>query len=295
MGRKARPTTEIGPLIWPLQLDSGGPRCVWRFGCQNRGVRFERGHPPSKRVVGIIVGLVIISQALALIGDLFLAGFVDRHPAVLIGLNPRNRNLALATTQLDAVTYYTIGFARLVASDPLYYLLGFWYGERALSWVERRSRTYGPLVRDGEDWFRRLSYPLIFALPNNVICALSASTGVRLRTFIALNLSGTVFRLILIRRIGEVFQSPLRRIIDFIADNRVPVFILSAILVAWTIFGEFRGNNSELKGLTSLTDDEADDGTEDASREAGGDDGAVESEAGSGTGTGEVGPETDPR
>ncbi len=228
------------------------------------GVRLERGKPPRQAVVRLIVGLVIASQALALAGDLALAEFVDKHPAWLIALNPRNRNLALATNQLEATTYYVIGFVRLVISDPLYYLLGFWYGDRALRWVERRSRTYGPFIRDGENFFRKASYPLIFAAPNNVICALSAATGVRLRTFIALNLSGTVVRLILIRQLGEVFESPLESIVDFIARYRTPVLIISAIAVAWTIFSEFRGENSELRTLTDLAheDDDAPTGDE---------------------------------
>ena len=221
----------------------------------------ERGKPPSKWIVRVVIGLVVISQVSALLGDLFLAGIVDRQPALLIALNPRNRNLALATNQLSAITYYSIGFARLVASDPLYYLLGYWFGERAIAWTERRSRTYGPLIRDGERFFRRASYPLIFIAPNNIICALSAATGVRLTTFIALNLSGTVVRLILVRRLGEIFSSPLNAIVNFIADYRIPLLILSAIGVAWTVFGEFRGNNSELQSLQALEADE-EDGTE---------------------------------
>ncbi len=219
----------------------------------------ERGKPPRRAIVRTIIGLVVVSQGSALIGDLALAEFVDKHPEWLIGLNPRNRNLALATNQLDAVTYYSIGFARLVASDPLYYLLGFWYGERALSWVERKSKTYGPFIREGESFFRRSSYLFIFAAPNNIVCALSAATGVRLRTFIILNLSGTVTRLILIRRLGEVFESPIQRVIDFIAEYRVPVLIVSAIAVAWTLFREFRGDNSELKTLNRLTSEDYDD------------------------------------
>ncbi len=222
-------------------------------------VMLERGKPPRRIIVRVIVGLVILSQGSALLGDLALAEFVDKRPALLIALNPRNRNLALATVQLEAATYYTIGFLRLVASDPLYYLLGFWYGDRAISWVERRSKTYGPFVRDGENFFRKASYPLIFAAPNNIICALSAATGVKLRTFIALNLSGTVVRLILIRQLGEVFQSPLEGIIDFIGRYRTPILIISALAVGWTIFGEFRGDNSELKALSELTKEDGDD------------------------------------
>jgi membrane protein DedA with SNARE-associated domain len=216
----------------------------------------------------MIIALVILSQGLALIGDLALAEFVDKHPAWLIALNPRNRNLALATNQLQATVYYTVGFLRLVASDPLYYLLGFWYGQRALAWVERKSRTYGPFVRQGESFFRKASYLFIFAAPNNIICALSAATGVRLRTFIILNLSGTVTRLVLIRQLGTVFESPIQRIIDFIAEYRIPVLIVSAIAVAWTIFGEFRGDNSEIRALTELTrEDYEEDGQADANED----------------------------
>ena len=233
----------------------------------------ERGKPPRRAVVRVIIGLVILSQGSALIGDLALAEFVDRQPAWLIALNPRNRNLVLATNQLDAATFYTIGFLRLVASDPLYYLLGFWYGDRAINWIERRSRTYGPFVREGESFFRKASYPLIFISPNNIICALSAATGVRLRTFIFLNITGTIARLVLIRQVGEVFESPIRGVVDFIGQYRVPILILSAIAVAWTVFGEFRGNNSQIRSLNELTKEDG-EYSDSADKQAEGDDGA---------------------
>jgi membrane protein DedA with SNARE-associated domain len=217
-------------------------------------VLVERAKPPRKWIVRVIIGLVIVSQGAALLGDLFLAGIVDREPALLIALNPRNRNLALATNQLSASVYYTVGFIRLVISDPLYFLLGYWYGERAIAWTERRSRTYGPLIRDGERLFRRASYPLIFLAPNNIICAMSAATGVRLSHFVALNLSGTVARLVLVRQLGEIFSAPIAAIVDFIARYRGPLLILSAIGVAWTVFGEFRKKDTELDTLLHIND-----------------------------------------
>lgn len=216
-----------------------------------------RGKPPPKPIVRLIIGLVFVSQGAALLGDLVLAEVVDSRPGLLIALNPRNRNLTLATNQLDAITFYVIGFARLVASDPLYYLLGYWYGDRAIAWTERRSRTYGPLIREGEDLFRKASYPLIFMMPNNIICAMSAATGVSLPVFIALNVSGTVARLIIIRQVGEVFASPLARVVDFIGEYRVPILIVSALAVAWTVHSEFFAENSEAKSLVELSEDDA--------------------------------------
>ncbi len=214
---------------------------------------------------------MLLSQGAALFGDLALAEIVDRQPALLIALNPRNRNLTLATNQLEASTYYLVGFLRLIASDPLYYLLGYWYGDRAIAWTERRSRTYGPLIREGKEVFRRLAYPLIFLAPNNVICALSAATGVSLGAFVALNLTGTVARLILIRQLGSVFESPLEGVVDFIAAYRVPILILSAIAVAWTVYNEFFAENSEMHTLVELGHDDEGEGE--------GSDGTTEPEA----------------
>lgn len=221
----------------------------------------ERGQPPGKWIVRAVVGLVIVSQGAALIGDLNTALWFDRHPALLIALNPRNRILTLTTIHLDAVTYYAVGFARLVASDPLYYLLGYWYGERAIAWTERRSKTYGPLIRDGEKYFRKIAYPLIFLMPNNIICAMSAATGVRIVPFIVLNVSGTVARLILIRQVGEVFESPLQGIGGFIAEYRIQIFVISAIAVAWSVYNEFFSGGGEAQSLMELT---RDDGESDA-------------------------------
>ncbi len=189
------------------------------------------------------------------IGDLLLSQIVDRNPLLLIALNPRNRNLVLATNELGALPYYLVGFFRLIASDPVNYLLGFWFGDRAIAWTERRSRTYGPLIRDGEHWFRRLSLPLIFAAPNNIICALAGATGVSLRMFAVLNVAGTVVRLVAIRQLGSTLESPISSVVDFIGEYRTPILIVSVIGVAWTVFGEFRGENSELAALRKLEEE----------------------------------------
>jgi hypothetical protein len=224
--------------------------------------RLERGQPPSKWVVRLAIVYVIVSQVAAFIGDLNTPLLFDTHPALLIALNPRNRILTLTTIHLDAVTFYIVGFLRLVASDPVYFLLGYWYGDRAIAWVERRSKTYGPLIRDGEVFFRRAAYPLIFLMPNNVICAMSAATGVRIVPFIALNISGTITRLILIRQLGQQFESPLQSIGGFIAEYRIQIFIISAIAVAWSVYSEFFSEKGETHALMELAREDTDGAAE---------------------------------
>ncbi len=229
-------------------------------------MRLERGQPPARWIVRLVIGYVVVTQVAAIIGDLNTALWFDRHPALLIALNPRNRILTLTTIYLDATTYYVVGFLRLVASDPVYFLLGYWYGDRAIDWIERRSKTYGPLIRDGERYFRKVAYPLIFLMPNNVICAMSAATGVRIIPFIVLNVSGTVARLVLIRQVGEVFESPLQGVGGFIAEYRIQIFIISAIAVAWSVYNEFFSGQSEAGSLMELTEEHDDESGPDGDR-----------------------------
>ncbi len=196
--------------------------------------------------------IAAISLVSAWIGGFLAPQFVDNNPRLLIALNPRNSNLVLVSNQISDLAFYGIGFIRLIFSDPFNYLLGLYFGERAFAWVERRSRSYGPFVRDGERFFKRFSYALVFLAPNNIVCILSGATGMKARWFFTLNAAGTLTRLILIKQFGAVFEGPIDTILEFIKDYRTPLLVLSGLGVLWTIFGEFRGDNSELKALKEL-------------------------------------------
>ncbi len=100
-----------------------------------------------------IVGLIICSN----IGDALTTTWAEDNPLALIALNSRNRILVLTTNQLDPLPYYLVASARLLVSDPLFFLLGRWYGESAIRWIEKRSPTYGDLVRGAERSFGTLA------------------------------------------------------------------------------------------------------------------------------------------
>ena len=134
----------------------------------------------------IATPLVILTIA-ANVGDALAPTLVDTHPLLLIALNARNRNLALTTNLLDTIPYYTVGFVRLVISDPLFYLLGWLYGDAAVRWVERNTKTLGETLRWVEQRFGRFGVPLVFAMPNNWICLFAGASGMRPAVFIAAN------------------------------------------------------------------------------------------------------------
>src|SRR5918995_1969726 len=190
---------------------------------------------PSRRALTAIVVPLVTLVVLGYVGDASAATLVDRHPAWLIALNARNRNLALATNYLDAWTYYGVGTARLLISDPLFFLLGYWYGDAAVSWMERRTKTWGQMLRQFERWFGKAAYPIIFIAPNSYVCLFAGAAGMPLRAFFAVNVAGTVARLWLVRRFGEAFEAPIDDLVGWIGDHRIPLLVLSVGLVVLSI------------------------------------------------------------
>ena len=215
-------------------------------------MQLERGRPPNKWIARVVIGLALVNIAAGWLGDLFLSFLVDEDDLVLIALSPRDRNLAIASPDLDFLPFFAVGFARLVFFDPWSYLLGFWYGDRALAWIKRRSRTYGPLMDDATGGFRRYAVPLIILFPNNIICMMAGASGIGVGMFVTLNAFGTAARLLVIRQFGNIFSGQISSFSGWISEYRIPIFIVSALLIGWSIYKEFGGEESEVKALLDL-------------------------------------------
>ena len=115
----------------------------------------------------------------------------------------------LTTNQLDALSYYGVASLRLLVSDPLFFLLGMWYGDAAIRWVERKWASQGEMLRWFERAFGKAAYPLVFLAPNNPICLFAGASGMAIPVFLVLNVSGTFARLYAIRVLGATFESPI--------------------------------------------------------------------------------------
>lgn len=213
---------------------------------------------PSRRAMTLLSVPLVAVLVMGYVGDALAPSLVDTHPAWLIALNARTRNLALVTNDLGPWTFYVIGVVRLLASDPLFFLLGHWYGDAAVTWMERRTHTWGDLLRQIEGWFGKAAYPIVFVAPNNFICLFAGASGMPVRAFFAVNLAGTVFRLWLVRRFGEAFEGPLDGVVDWIAANRSVLLVISIALVLLSIALEAKRGESEVTALTRM-DEEIDE------------------------------------
>ena len=209
----------------------------------------------SRRTLSLIIGLIIVLVIGGMIGDALAPTLVDRHPLWLIALNARNRNLVLVVNQVDAVPYYLVGTFRLLLSDPLFYILGYYYGDTATKWLERQAPTYGRFMRTAERWFGVAAYPLVFLAPNNYICLFAGAAGMSIPMFLTLNITGTIFRLWIIQVLGNIFDKPIDAVLGFIQDYRIPLLILSVGIVVFTVWNERRQGESEIGGLRHLEDE----------------------------------------
>jgi membrane protein DedA with SNARE-associated domain len=201
-------------------------------------------------VVTPIVALIVA----AYVGDALTTTWADRHPLLLTLLNPRSRVLVLTTNQLDAVSYYLAAGLRLLSSDPLFYLLGRWYGDAMVVWVEKRSKTFGEQVRLYEKAFAKAAYPLVFIAPNAYICLFAGAAGMSVGPFFAVNIVGTVVRLYLIRRLGEAFDAPIKSVLRFFDRYRLPLFAISVALTVFVIWNDRRKGKDEIGSMLDLAE-----------------------------------------
>jgi membrane protein DedA with SNARE-associated domain len=216
---------------------------------------------PSRRTLTLTVVPLVALVVAAQVGDALAPSLLPDengqggNPLLLILLNSRNRWLIGVVNHVSLFWYFVIGTLRALLSDPIFYLLGFWYGDSAVRWMERRTPTFGGLMRSLEKAFRRWGYPLVFIAPNNWICLLAGSAGMSPLLFLALNLTGTIARLVLIMLLGEAFEAPINWVLGFISDYRVPLLVLSVAVVGFTMWSESRKGTSEIEQLRRLESD----------------------------------------
>lgn len=219
------------------------------------GFSVQERVPPGKHTLKLLVAPIILLVIASNVGDALATTLATTNPLALIALNARTRNLVLVTNQLDALSYYTVATVRLLVSDPLFFLLGYWYGDAAVRWMEKRTRTFGDTLRQVERWFGKAAYPLVFLMPNNYICLFAGAAGMSVTGFFVTNIAGTVVRLYLIRRLGEAFEAPIDDLLGFLADYRIPLLVASVGLVLVVTMWETRKGSGEVDALLKLDDD----------------------------------------
>jgi membrane protein DedA with SNARE-associated domain len=83
-----------------------------------------------------------------------------------------------------------------------------------------------------ERWFGRAAPAIVLIAPNGYVCLLAGAAGMRVRTFVALNVIGTIGRLTLFTIAGAALRNELLDVLDFIQRYQWWLVAVSFLVVA---------------------------------------------------------------
>jgi membrane protein DedA with SNARE-associated domain len=212
----------------------------------------------QRRELLVLLSPIAVLFAASVVGVALTPTLAPQHPLALLVLDARNRTLVLVAKHIDLVPFVVIAVVRRLSSDPLYYVLGRRYGERAVRWVERQSG--GRVVRATEALFRRASYPMLVLFPGALVCSLAGQSGMHPVAFGALNVGGTLAMVIVLRAFGTtVLADPVDTVLRFFNDHRLETTVASVMLVvAWLVVHRLTGHG-EVPSVSELEADLAAD------------------------------------
>ncbi|MDQ3980363.1 MAG: hypothetical protein M3314_12545 [Actinomycetota bacterium] len=192
----------------------------------------HRPRLPRKKLVLIVAPIVV----LAIVGTITTAltpALAAKHPLLLIALEARNRNLVLAR-RVDFLPFLLVASFRRTLTDPLYYLLGYYYGDRAVRWLEVKAGM-GSYARLMQRVFQKASYFAVFLFPGAIVCAMAGVIRMRFAVFLALNISGTLAAVISLKVFGDAVSEPVEALIGFFDRNLLTTTIVSIVLVGLSV------------------------------------------------------------
>lgn len=215
--------------------------------------------PPTTWQRNAVIGTIGTAIVIGWIGDAVWASLVDRNPLALIILNAKPRYLVLTVNQLDPWVYYSVATVRLLFTKPLVWLIGAWYGHRAVEWAEARSQRGARVLRWVERRFGRYGWVIIAITSTNAVCLLAGAAGFSLFWFMVLAIAGTLVRLWIISVVGDVFGEPIDELVAFVVANRPAVVAASIAVLLVGLAWQHRRGRSRLDDLADL-DHAMDDG-----------------------------------
>lgn len=200
---------------------------------------------PERRLV-VVGGALILSYIGGLIGLALLPILASEQPLLLLFLHPVSGTLFLIGPKFDPVLFIPLVTARRLVSHILFYLLGSWYGERAIRWTARRGGEAGGMVALVERLFARLGRAIVLFFPGPFPSVLAGTTRMRWQLFLALDLLGTVVSVAIVRAAASAAAGPLATALRFIDQNSRWLTVITIIAtVAWLSLRGMRAGTRE--------------------------------------------------
>ena len=188
--------------------------------------------------------------------------WINGNPLGLLALNSSNKYLLATSVSTDLLPAAVIATLRLLAPDPIFYLIGFLYGPRALLLARRVFPGSDPLfdqIESDSGGFRRVIDIAVVVAPNNPVCLVAGVARMDWRRFAVLNVVGTIGRVLLMRLIGAVFENQIRDVLDVVAQYQKWFTLASVVGVVTYVLYQAVGRRGLIGGVEELDDELGDD------------------------------------
>jgi membrane protein DedA with SNARE-associated domain len=164
-----------------------------------------------------VLSLTTVLFVIGTIGSNIGPALVDDNPVLVLALSSRNRNLFGSVPYIDPLAYWIIGFVRVLLAAIALYLVGRWYGTRALAWVEGNMGELPVIYRWMERAVDRFGWLAVVAMPgSNVVCLLVGHRRMAPARFGLLVSVGIVIKLAVLWAGGKIFEDQIRQFLDWI-------------------------------------------------------------------------------
>src|SRR3954471_9524884 len=153
--------------------------------------------PLRRARLAILLSLIATLVVMANVGTILSANLAKDHPVALLALSARNRHLLLAVAAgIGAVPYAAVSSVRLLIPAVAFFLLGTWYGDRGLRWLERQAGGTPATVRGVEGWVDRARPPIVVLMVGSKLVGPAAGPRrMAARTYGIVLASGILVRL----------------------------------------------------------------------------------------------------
>lgn len=202
--------------------------------------------PAVRRALVIFTAFLF---AIGTIGTNMGPALVDERPLLTLALSSRNRNLLGSIPYVDALTFFGVGFVRLMVAAMALFFVGRWYGERALAWTESQVGEMPRIYHATERITRKAGWLAVFLMPgSNIVCLLVGHLKMSPRKFAALAAGGIAVRLVVLWFGGKQVEDQIESVVGWINDYQ---WWIVGGLFAVTFFQSARRKSPDLPEETA--------------------------------------------
>jgi membrane protein DedA with SNARE-associated domain len=185
-------------------------------------------HNHPKWLGGVLIACVVALWVLGLVTGGAAPELLKNHPLTLMALAPRYRYMVVASPRIALAPFMGVGVLRLLASDPIYFMLGWVFGDKALAFFEDALGEQA--MNSTRQFFVKAGTVMALFFAGPIICVLAGAARLNPKRFFTLDALGTIAVVAALRAFSNQLKGPINWFLRFNAKNSRTLLILSVVV-----------------------------------------------------------------